>query len=105
MIILIIFFTVFFDRFDIVAPKSEILGTKCKGDFLRIVDGRCGESIYKPMEKLCGNEIPSSYLSSGNNLCMKFVSDQSVVGRGFALNYTSENMNKRDQKYPVQGNH
>lgn len=92
-------------RFNIAASRSHFSDNDCGSDFLRIVDGKCSEASFKPIEKLCGDELPSVYISSGNNLCMKFVSDQSEVGAGFALNYTTQNLEKKDgiRRFSIRG--
>ena len=37
--------------------------------------------------KVCGNEKPDSILSHGNEVFVRFVSDVSITGEGFKVNY------------------
>ena len=83
---------------DIASVRSEITGaSECTGDFLRVIDGKCADSTQqKPMfTKLCGAELPGYIVSTGNHLCLKFVTDQSGAGKGFSAVYESVDQEKK----------
>ncbi|XP_057290621.1 A disintegrin and metalloproteinase with thrombospondin motifs 16-like isoform X2 [Hydractinia symbiolongicarpus] len=92
--------TLKFHDMDIVAAPTQFSGPKCLGDFLRITDGKCSEIGIRPSVKLCGKDAPGQFVSSGNDLCLKFVSDQSSHGQGFSLSYAIED--KPIEEQPVR---
>nr|XP_047134428.1 uncharacterized protein LOC100208687 isoform X2 [Hydra vulgaris] len=67
---------------DITTPSSV-----CTSDYLRIFDGRC-EDQSKPSVEFCGKQLPSDYISTSENLCLKFVSNFGTTAQGFMINYT-----------------
>ena len=84
---------------NIVGPPEASNG-KCGGDFLRVIDGGCHE-LRKPSTLFCGNQIPDDYISSGNTLCLKFVSDDGETDKGFALEYKA--VDKIDDAMKIYG--
>ena len=92
---------------DIVSTRSELSGSsECGGDFLRVVDGSCSQSHeMQPFTKLCGSELPGYIVSSGNHLCLKFVTDQSGGAKGFSAVYESTEKEKESSVIsPSTGN-
>ncbi|XP_078682435.1 procollagen C-endopeptidase enhancer 1-like [Branchiostoma floridae x Branchiostoma belcheri] len=57
----------------------------CPYDYLAVFDG--ANSISDSLVKLCGNTIPSPVVASGRTMFLVFVSDGSVGGTGFSLEY------------------
>ncbi|KAI8484259.1 CUB and sushi domain-containing protein 2 [Branchiostoma belcheri] len=57
----------------------------CTYDYLVVFDG--ANSISDSLVKLCGNTIPSPVVASGRTMFLVFVSDSSVGGAGFSLEY------------------
>ena len=53
--------------------------------YFQIYDGK--NSSAPLLNKLCGTTIPTSILTSGKSLYMRFVSDSSGVGNGFRALY------------------
>jgi len=86
---------------DIVSTYTQFNGEQCAGDYLQITEGKCFNSNDHPSMKLCGKRLPGLYTSTENNLCLKFVSDQSVHSKGFALKYQIEE--KAKLKHDLKG--
>ena len=87
-----------FYSFNVASSRSEI-SNECNGDFLRIIDGKCSQQNHRPFTKLCGRQTPGYFDSTGNHLCIKFVSDDdAMTGKGFSLSYeTLEKMEKKSE--------
>ncbi|XP_078085041.1 neuropilin-2a isoform X1 [Mustelus asterias] len=66
-------------------PHFELEKHDCRYDYIEIRDGE-GESADL-LGKHCGNIAPSSIVSSGSTLYIKFVSDYAHQGAGFSLRY------------------
>ncbi|GCB61445.1 hypothetical protein scyTo_0011312 [Scyliorhinus torazame] len=66
-------------------PHFELEKHDCRYDYIEIRDGE-GESADL-LGKHCGNIAPSSIVSSGAVLYIKFVSDYAHQGAGFSLRY------------------
>eukprot|EP00795_Rhopilema_esculentum_P014104 gene14104-5092_t len=58
---------------------------QCTSDFVAIHDGM--NTSAPLLSKLCGNTLPSSILTSGRNVLIRFKSDSSGVGNGFRAVY------------------
>lgn len=58
----------------------------------QIYDGR--NSSAPLLNKLCGNTIPSSILTGGRNLYMRFLSDATGIGNGFRAVYQTVGVGK-----------
>ena len=92
---------------DIASTRSELSGlSECTGDFLRVIDGSCSQSHQmQPFTKLCGAELPGYIVSTGNHMCLKFVTDQSGGGKGFSAVYESVDKEKKSSDIsPSTGN-
>ena len=59
----------------------------CNKNFLRVLDGRC-EDQGRPSVEFCGKQLPPNYISTSENLCLKFVTDIGMSAHGFIVNYT-----------------
>lgn len=66
-------------------PHFELEKHDCRYDYIEIRDGD-GESADL-LGKHCGNIAPTSIISSGSALYIKFVSDYAQQGAGFSLRY------------------
>ncbi|XP_069790013.1 neuropilin-2-like isoform X2 [Narcine bancroftii] len=66
-------------------PHFELEKHDCRYDYIEIRDGD-GESADL-LGKHCGNIAPTSIISSGSALYIKFVSDYAHQGAGFSLRY------------------
>eukprot|EP00795_Rhopilema_esculentum_P010253 gene10253-18947_t len=67
--------------------KSE---SACEGDFLRIIDGKCGDPVVKSFTLFCGNEVSNaSIVSTTNTVCVKFFSDDYGTSKGFSIQYVA----------------
>ena len=54
-------------------------------DFLEIHEGRDEETPL--VGRYCGNNLPPEYVSSGNEMYIRFKTDHSVSGTGFRIRY------------------
>lgn len=68
-----------FAAFELEADSS------CRYDYLEIFDGPSSTSTR--ITRLCGNSLPGSIKSSTSKLYFRFVTDASVNGRGFKINW------------------
>ncbi|XP_042192325.1 neuropilin-2 isoform X1 [Callorhinchus milii] len=66
-------------------PHFELEKYDCRYDFIEIRDGE--RTSADLLGKHCGNIAPSSIISSGPMLYIKFVSDYAHQGAGFSLRY------------------
>ena len=67
---------------------SELLTTILfvyRYDFLEIHEGRDEETPL--VGRYCGNNLPPEYVSSGNEMYIRFKTDHSVSGTGFRIRY------------------
>ena len=99
----------YFPRLKIAGPTAS--GKTCGGDFLRIIDGSCYNSASPPYSMYCGLETPMDpFISTTNQVCLKFVSDNSQSNQGFAVKYTTMDRLENEPKlvgkliFPVQIN-
>ncbi|XP_053569959.1 cubilin [Bombina bombina] len=60
-------------------------GSDCVGDYLAIYDGN--NTYSHLLEKLCGNRLPDSIRSTGNNLYVKLRTDRHISYSGFHATY------------------
>lgn len=70
---------------QIMSPEDTSNAEKCKGDFLKVMDGDC--SSFRSETKYCGKQEPAPFFSTGNKLCVKFYSDESQTAQGFSASY------------------
>ncbi|XP_056155801.1 cubilin [Lampris incognitus] len=57
----------------------------CRYDYVKIYDG---DNVNSPLAgTFCGNVVPASFMSAGNFLTVRFLSDSSVQRRGFNATY------------------
>lgn len=70
---------------QVLSPEEVSDEPKCKGDFVKIMDGPCVG--YRSETKYCGKEQPAPFISTGNQLCVKFFSDDSQTAQGFSASY------------------
>lgn len=70
----------------------EGMGSDCYFDYLEIFDGDSENTTN--IATLCSFTSSESYYSTYNYMYLKFVSDSSIQGRGFKLNYTSVDRSK-----------
>lgn len=69
-----------------VLSPDEVSGErKCNGDFVKVMDGPCVG--YRSETKYCGKEQPAPFVSTSNQLCVKFFSDDSQTAQGFSASY------------------
>ncbi|KFM59926.1 Tolloid-like protein 1, partial [Stegodyphus mimosarum] len=68
-----------FQSFDL-EPEQE-----CAYDYVQVQDGF---ETSPNLGKFCGNKIPPEMTSSGFRLLIRFQSDDSISGKGFALAYS-----------------
>ncbi|XP_072434690.1 neuropilin-2-like isoform X2 [Chiloscyllium punctatum] len=66
-------------------PHFELEKHDCRYDYIEIRDGDAESADL--LGKHCGNIAPSSIISSGSSLYIKFVSDYAHQGAGFSLRY------------------
>ncbi|XP_071816698.1 uncharacterized protein [Apostichopus japonicus] len=62
--------------------------TNCDYDYLEIRDGRNSNSNLIGL--FCGNDTPGMIVSHSNTMTLRFVTDGSVVERGFLVQYITE---------------
>jgi len=74
-----------FHSMQVVSPEDTSKPEKCKGDFVKVMDGDC--SSFKAETKYCGKQEPAPFISTGNKLCVKFFSDESQTAQGFSASY------------------
>ncbi|KAM7451153.1 disintegrin and metalloproteinaseith thrombospondin motifs protein [Porites harrisoni] len=74
-----------FHSMQIMSPEDTSNAEKCKGDFLKVMDGDC--SSFRAETKYCGKQEPAPFFSTGNKLCVKFYSDESQTAQGFSASY------------------
>lgn len=70
---------------QVVSPEDTSQSEKCKGDFVKVMDGDC--SAFKAETRYCGKQEPAPFFSTGNKLCVKFFSDESQTAQGFSASY------------------
>ncbi|KAJ8039372.1 Cubilin [Holothuria leucospilota] len=63
--------------------------SQCTWDAVRVYDGNSTNASL--LATICGSEIPDSFISSGNNLLVKFTSDSSITRSGFEGSFTFSN--------------
>lgn len=68
-----------FQSFDL-EPEQD-----CAYDFVQILDGF---ESSPSLGKYCGNKLPPTLTSTGFRLLIRFQSDDSIAGKGFALAYS-----------------
>lgn len=73
-----------FPRFDLEEPDEY---GDCSNDFLQLHDGLYRKS--RVIGRFCGNKIPRSIITPGNNLFMIFSSNNNTEGKGFEMSWTS----------------
>ena len=78
-------FCLFGFSMQVVSPEDTSKPEKCKGDFVKVMDGDC--SSFKAETKYCGKQEPAPFISTGNKLCVKFFSDESQTAQGFSASY------------------
>lgn len=69
--------------------------TSCDYDYLEIRDGRNSNSNL--VGSFCGNDTPGMILSNSNTMTLRFVTDGSVVERGFLVQYFTEEDHRPNQ--------
>lgn len=74
-----------FHSMQVVSPEDTSQSEKCKGDFVKVMDGDC--SAFKAETRYCGKQEPAPFFSTGNKLCVKFFSDESQTAQGFSASY------------------
>jgi len=74
-----------FHSMQVVSPEDTSKSEKCKGDFVKVMDGDC--SLFRAETKYCGKQEPAPFFSTGNKLCVKFYSDESQTAQGFSASY------------------
>nr|KAG5692365.1 hypothetical protein BaRGS_007978 [Batillaria attramentaria] len=70
-----------FSTFDLETHSS------CQYDYLELRDGGTPSSTL--LGRYCGNTMPPALASTGNLVLVNFVTDSSVVGSGFHLDYAT----------------
>ncbi|XP_028847382.1 tumor necrosis factor-inducible gene 6 protein [Denticeps clupeoides] len=63
--------------------------TSCLSDYLEIYDSYDDVSGFAG--RYCGDELPEDFISTGNVMTLKFLSDSSVTAGGFQLQYFTIN--------------
>lgn len=58
----------------------------CQYDYLAVYDGLLIEG--EPLEKFCNTTTPDTYISPGNELTLKFHSDEEGTDTGFQIHYS-----------------
>ncbi|XP_063070230.1 tumor necrosis factor-inducible gene 6 protein [Engraulis encrasicolus] len=69
--------------------------TACLSDHLEIYDSYDDVSGFAG--RFCGDELPEDFISTGNVMTLKFLSDSSVTAGGFQLEYTAVDANPSDE--------
>ncbi|XP_069481361.1 embryonic protein UVS.2-like [Ambystoma mexicanum] len=71
-----------FDAFDLQSSLN------CVSDYVKIYDG---DSKTAPvlLNKACGSGLPPPFTSSGNEMLVEFVTDDSITGSGFKASYSN----------------
>ncbi|XP_018534355.1 neuropilin-1a [Lates calcarifer] len=64
-------------------PLFHLYDTDCKHDYVEIYDG--GDELSPTIGKFCGRVVPPKFISSGNQLLIKFVTDNEDNGSGFSM--------------------
>ncbi|XP_078685003.1 CUB domain-containing protein 2-like [Branchiostoma floridae x Branchiostoma belcheri] len=59
--------------------------SRCAYDYLAVYDGATSSGTQ--LGKFCGNTIPSPVMASGRTMHLVFISDHSVNGHGFSVEY------------------
>lgn len=75
----------YFILITIVDVEIEGSGISCPYDYLRIFDGINNQAAM--LAEICGSTIPSPTLTTGNTALVQFITDGSVTGRGFRLQW------------------
>ncbi|XP_018611264.1 tumor necrosis factor-inducible gene 6 protein-like [Scleropages formosus] len=63
--------------------------TDCLADYLEIYDSY--DDLFGLAGRFCGDNLPEDFISTGNVITLKFLSDSSVTAPGFQLEYTALN--------------
>lgn len=71
--------------FELSGTASYTADGTCTGDFVRITDGSCNNG--RAETRYCGNSNIAPFLSTGNKLCLKFYSDESLTSKGFNASF------------------
>ena len=74
-----------FTSMQVISPEGKSIEEKCRGDFVKVMDGDCNH--FKTQTRYCGKEEPAPFISNGNKLCVKFFSDESDTAQGFSASY------------------
>ena len=82
--------TLVFETFEVSDDASS-----CRYDYVEVRDG--GDLTSKVLGKFCGNILPESIKSTGNQLFVKFHSSKSYSRKGFSASFTK---GKKHNVYP-----
>ncbi|XP_071348525.1 cubilin-like isoform X22 [Trachinotus anak] len=66
-------------------PLFNLEDRDCKHDYVEVYNG--GDQLSPLLGRFCGEIAPSPIISSGNQLLIKFVSDNETQGAGFSVHY------------------
>ena len=77
-----------YDDFSLLTTFKDFLLTRNNFSFdsVTIYDGTSNQS--PSLGEYCGNSIPTSLVSTNNQLFLKFKTDFSVNGKGFMIEYS-----------------
>ncbi|XP_032220130.2 A disintegrin and metalloproteinase with thrombospondin motifs 6 isoform X2 [Nematostella vectensis] len=78
-----------FHTMQMASPAKTSSSDKCSGDFVKVMDGECGN--FRSETLFCGQDQPAPFISTGNNMCVKFFSDESQSGQGFKASFSAIN--------------
>lgn len=70
---------------QVLSPEGTSKDDRCRGDFVKVMDGDCNQ--FRAQTRYCGKEEPPPFISTGNQLCVKFFSDESETAQGFSASY------------------
>lgn len=71
--------------FELTGSANSAVDGTCTGDFVRVTDGDCNKG--RAETRYCGNSNTAPFLSTGNKLCLKFYSDESLRSKGFNASF------------------
>ncbi|XP_022617506.1 tolloid-like protein 1 [Seriola dumerili] len=66
-------------------PYFNLEGKDCKHDYVEVYDG--GDELSPLLGRYCGTVAPSPIITSGNQVLIKFISDDEVQEAGFSVVY------------------
>ncbi|XP_074652971.1 cubilin-like [Tubulanus polymorphus] len=76
------------ERVNITFVDVDIEGhADCIWDYIEVRDGELGSSPF--VGRYCGNEEPAPFMSTSNNVLIRFRADESTEGQGFKIHYTT----------------